>query len=266
MINMEYCHAKKEGGLYALSQGTGLNVSYKDLVQVCSNIRGRNAQAALAFLESAGEGLSAVRYFSNNKHLGHRRELGGRKGRYPKKAAKMAYDILKNAIANANALGFTNPKVHHVCANKERIFGRSASKGRSARSDFETANIQIVLRDSREGKAKTEQTAETAKSKVQKTESKTQSTQAKQTTQNAQIAVSAPAALQKEPAAQIAIVQEKAIVKTKTEGEKTASTNTPAKSQSASGAQQAKATDARISVGSKRSLPKKSRNGEKKVE
>ncbi len=144
---MEYCHTKKEGEKYALAQGQGLNVSFKDLVEVCRNITGRRAESALAYLEQVFDGETAVRYYGHNKKLGHRHELHGQKGRYPKRAAKAAHSILENAIANAKSLGFSNPKIHHACANKGDIYPRGAPKGRRARSDYETANLQIALRD-----------------------------------------------------------------------------------------------------------------------
>ncbi|MEM2963551.1 MAG: 50S ribosomal protein L22 [Candidatus Anstonellales archaeon] len=177
---MKYCHKKVEGERYAFAQGEGLNVSFKDLSQVCKNISGKTVEEALHFLERVMRGLQPVRYFSHNKKLGHRKELGGKKGRYPIKAARVAYKILQNALANANYLRFSNPIIHHICANKGEIYPRLRSKGRAGRSDYETANLQIVLRDSgvkEENKTnlseqKTEQKTEAEQKTEQKTEAR----------------------------------------------------------------------------------------------
>lgn len=124
----------------------GVNASFKDLVQVCGNIRLKKADWAISFLEKASEGEVPVLYRSYNKKLGHRRELGGRKGRYPKKAAKIVLKVLLSAIANGEVKGIGSEFViKHACANKKMIMPRIASKGRWARSNLETSRIEIIV-------------------------------------------------------------------------------------------------------------------------
>ncbi len=125
----------------------GVNASYKDLTQVCGVIRNKKTNWALEFLELAAEGEVPVFYRSHNKNLGHRRELGGRKGRYPQKAAKVVLKLLKNAISNGKNLGMDGEfTIFSACANKKEIYPRIAPKGRWARSFLETARVEIVLK------------------------------------------------------------------------------------------------------------------------
>lgn len=125
----------------------GVDASFKDLVEVCGNIRRKKAADALSFLEKAADGKVAVIYRSSNKHLGHRKELGGRKGRYPKKAAKIVLAVLKNALNNAAQKGLVqeNLFVAHACANKKFVYPRLQAKGRRNRHDYATARVEIVL-------------------------------------------------------------------------------------------------------------------------
>lgn len=124
----------------------GVNASYKDLSQVCGVIRDRNIDWAVVFLESAALGESPVFFRKHNKNLGHRRELGGRKGRYPEKAAQMVLKVLKSAIANSQILGLGDKlKIAVASANKKMTYPRMASKGRQARSYLETSRVEIIL-------------------------------------------------------------------------------------------------------------------------
>ena len=127
----------------------GVNASYKDLSQVCRSIRSKKSEWAVSFLEKAVEGEVAVRYKTNNKRLGHRRELGGRKGRYPKKAAKIVLKALMSAIANGRTKGLGDTYTVLVAtANKKNRYPRVAPKGRWARSFLETSRVEIVLQGS----------------------------------------------------------------------------------------------------------------------
>lgn len=127
----------------------GVNASYKDLAQVCGSIRKKKAGWAITFLEEAAEMKKAVPYKGHNKRLGHRRELGGRKGRYPQKAVKIVLKVLRSAIANGKVLGLGEDyTIIAASANKKNIYPRVAAKGRWARSFLETSRVEIVLKGS----------------------------------------------------------------------------------------------------------------------
>jgi len=147
MVEFKYGYVGKKGEKSARAQTYDVDASYKDLCEVCSDIRGTLAEPALTRLALVAEGKTAVYFARHNKRMGHRHELGGRKGRFPKKAAAIVRKVLENAVANANALGIQTPYVAHICANKHRIFPRLAPKGRRGRNDYETARVEIVLKE-----------------------------------------------------------------------------------------------------------------------
>jgi large subunit ribosomal protein L22 len=124
----------------------GVDASYKDLVAVCDNIRYLPVEDAIELLEDVIAGKAAIYYRKHNKKMGHRRELGGKKGRYPKKAAKIVLKVLKAAIASAEQKNVKkNLAVLHAAANKKHIYPRLAPKGRRIRSDYVTARVEIVV-------------------------------------------------------------------------------------------------------------------------
>ncbi|MCX8163213.1 MAG: hypothetical protein N3D10_01520 [Candidatus Micrarchaeota archaeon] len=131
----------------AFARRENINASFKDLANVCANIRNRNAKSALEFLEQAAAKKRPIRYFKHNKRRGHLRELGGKKGGYPVKSVKIVLEVLKNALANASAKGLGDCRVVHAVANKQHIYRRLAPKGRRIRHDLETAFVEIVLRE-----------------------------------------------------------------------------------------------------------------------
>lgn len=164
----------------ARSRLEGVNASYKDLSQVCGRIRNKKTDWAVSFLEKASEGDVPVYFQRHNKKLGHRRELGGRKGRYPEKAAGIVLKALRSAIANGKTLGLGEIyEIIGASANKKMVYPRMASKGRQARSFLETSRIEIVLKGSEVPKGvtvtppkKADKKAEPAKAEKAKAEPK----------------------------------------------------------------------------------------------
>lgn len=135
----------------AASRLEDVDVSYKDLAEVCGRIRNRQSSWALVFLEKAADGKIPVLYKTFNRHMGHRRALGGKKGRYPKKAASVILKLLKSAISNGEVKGLgTEYMILHVSANKKHVYPRLASKGRQSRSALSTSRIEIVLKSIQE--------------------------------------------------------------------------------------------------------------------
>jgi large subunit ribosomal protein L22 len=148
MAELGYSYKPSENEKIAKAQMHDINASYKDLSEVCRSIRGKATKEAVKLLEKVEKGEMPILFKKFNKRLGHRRELGGRKGRYPKKSAKIVMQVLRNAIANAQRNGFSeNLLVKHASANKQNIYPRLASKGRQMRSNLETAKVEIVLQE-----------------------------------------------------------------------------------------------------------------------
>lgn len=134
---------------HALAQGHDMDASYKDLVAVCANIKGKKVAQAAVFLDEAAVGKRAVRYHKHNKKMAHRSQLGGRKGRFPMKAVKLVRAVFKNAVANAEFRGLDAEKlmVAHAAANKQANYPRMKWQGRARRSDYETARVEICLEE-----------------------------------------------------------------------------------------------------------------------
>jgi large subunit ribosomal protein L22 len=129
----------------------GVDASYKDLSQVCGRIRGKDASWAYEFLEKAAQAKIPILYKRHNKRLGHRRELGGKKGRYPKKAAMIVLKVLKSAVANGVVKGLGETyTILGANANKKYSYPRMAPKGRRARSYYELARVEIIVRSREE--------------------------------------------------------------------------------------------------------------------
>lgn len=142
-----YAYTPNNGKRFSRAYVRGVNASFKDLCAVCDSIRGRNAASAIDFLASAAKGEKAIRYRRHNAGMGHRAELGGGKGGYPKKAAGILLKLVQSAYANANAKGISNLKVTHASANKGDVIPRMSPKGKRMRMDYETAHAQVVLEE-----------------------------------------------------------------------------------------------------------------------
>lgn len=138
---------------------SGLNASFKDLCAVCDYIRYRNASSAIAMLEKVSKGDIPIEFKRHNKYMGSRHELGGKKGRYPKKCAKMVWKVLVNACANAKNKGMDVDSMYvvHAAPNKTIIIPRTPPKGVRAvrsggygyttmrKSNIELAKIEIGI-------------------------------------------------------------------------------------------------------------------------
>lgn len=146
-MKMKYSVKYQEEG-YSYAQEYSLNVSYKSLTQVCKNIRGLPVAKALDFLNKAEKMETAVLFSTYNKKMGHRRELGGKKGRYPVKAVGMVKKVLLNAINNARVLQIDEDSlvVAHIAANKQHVYSRLAPKGKRMKANYVTAKLEIALK------------------------------------------------------------------------------------------------------------------------
>jgi len=139
---------EKDAAKFAKAQLYDVDASFKDLGMVCANIRGKSVEKAEELLEKAARKEMPIHYTKHNKKLGHRGEIGGKKGRYPVKSVKLVQQVLKNAVANANTRGLLGDlKVVHASANKQDIYPRIAPRGRWRRNNYETARIEIVVRE-----------------------------------------------------------------------------------------------------------------------
>ena len=134
-----------------------INASYKDLSMVCESIRYKSIPYALKVLNGVIKDNTPIKYSRYNKGMGARHELGGKKGRYPVKCAKIVKDILSSAVSNAINKGFDETKlvVIHASSNKNQIIMRTPPKGNiswgrgmygysaTRRSDLEFSKVEL---------------------------------------------------------------------------------------------------------------------------
>ncbi len=100
-----YSHKVVDEKQVARAQVHDVNASYKDMSQIFGAIKHKDIKSAMQILEDAIAMKKAIPYRKFATNLGHRGELGGKKGRYPKKECKIVVDLLKNAVANAENKG-----------------------------------------------------------------------------------------------------------------------------------------------------------------
>jgi ribosomal protein L22 len=134
-----------------------INASRKDLCAVVDAIRYKSVKTAMDTLDDVITGGMPIYFRTNNKGMGSRHELGGRKGRYPKKCAAIVKKVLTKAVSTAKNRGISEDTlfVVHAAANKTMIINRSPSKGVSSfgrgmygygsprRSNIEFAKVEI---------------------------------------------------------------------------------------------------------------------------
>lgn len=110
----------------APAQAFDVNASYKDMYGVMRAINGLPVAKADKLLDDAISMTRAIRFRRHETGMGHRSELGGKKGKYPVKEARLVKQLLANAVASANARGLEpkNLVVLHAAAYKQNTFPR----------------------------------------------------------------------------------------------------------------------------------------------
>ncbi|HLC48217.1 MAG TPA: 50S ribosomal protein L22 [Candidatus Norongarragalinales archaeon] len=141
----------------ARAQSYDMDASYKDLSNVLAAIKGRSIPEAKVILEECIAMRMPIRYRKFSTRLGHRSELGGSKGRFPKKEAKIAYRLLKSAEGNANFKGLDVETlvVRQAAAYKQNVmrryrqhFGSSITLGYGKQAiwaNYETCRAELLL-------------------------------------------------------------------------------------------------------------------------
>ncbi len=146
--------SKEQGGKAQLKD---LDASYKDLTQLCRAIRGKPLVKAKKILNGVMDMSQPIRYYRFKKGLGHRSQLGGQPGRWPKKEAKMLLTAVTNAEANAKSQGLEVDKlvVKAAIAYKQNVMkrhrkywvtGTILGYGKQAIwANYVTARLEVIL-------------------------------------------------------------------------------------------------------------------------
>ncbi|MBI4360638.1 50S ribosomal protein L22 [Candidatus Micrarchaeota archaeon] len=163
-----YKYSLKPAAAVGKAQGHDWDASYKDLTQVCRAIRGLPVKKAFHVMQDAINQTRAIQYVRFAKGAGHRSNLGGKQGRYPKKECRLMTKLLRNAVNNAvqNGLDESSLVVKHASANKQNVFrryrqfwvsGTVLGYGKHATwANYVTARAEIVLRGKTASEEKTE--------------------------------------------------------------------------------------------------------------
>ncbi|MBS3070251.1 50S ribosomal protein L22 [Candidatus Micrarchaeota archaeon] len=164
----KYSMAEEEGVKTAKAQQHDMSCSYKDLSQVFAAIRGKTVAGSRKVLDDAIAMKKAIRYHKFATKIGHRSNLGGKKGRYPKKECKIALSLLENAVANAVQKGMDESALYvmHAASYKQNVLKRYRKYFASSRtlgygkqstwSNYVTCWAEMVLGEKQvpEGKKK----------------------------------------------------------------------------------------------------------------
>ncbi len=143
---MELKYSVKPEGKAAKAMGRDMNVSFKDMVVVADAIRGKKIGDAIRLMEEVIALKQPIPYRRYQRGVGHRKGTQVKIGKYPKKAAGHALDVLKNLQANAEYQGLDveRLKLTHVQAQKGFARIRRKPKGRWTIWNTEYCHLQVV--------------------------------------------------------------------------------------------------------------------------
>ncbi|MCK5300228.1 MAG: 50S ribosomal protein L22 [Candidatus Aenigmarchaeota archaeon] len=120
-------------------------ISWKDSVEICRVITGKNVNKMINYLTDVTLMKTAIPYKRFNKDLAHKKGIAA--GKYPINTSKEFIKLLKNLINNADNKGLDteNLTIINAQANKgvthmrgARMFGRRKSK---------SSNINIIAEE-----------------------------------------------------------------------------------------------------------------------
>ncbi|MFH0861651.1 MAG: 50S ribosomal protein L22 [Candidatus Altiarchaeota archaeon] len=128
------------------AMGRDMNVSFKDMIMIAENIRGKTIPKAITILEGAIALKSPIAYRRFNKGIGHRQGNQFKCGKYPKKASQYALKLVQNLQANAEFKGYDAEKVKII--HSQALLGicrpRRKPKGRWTTWESEYCHLQLV--------------------------------------------------------------------------------------------------------------------------
>ncbi len=148
---------KLDDKTHAKSQLHDLDASYKDMANLCRAVKGKNVKDARKIIDGVVTMTMPVKYSFHKTGMGHRSQLNGQKGRFPKKEAKLLSQLLDNAVANANHKGLDEKKltIVHASANRQstqrryrKFWATGATLGYGKQAvwgNYETCKVEVAL-------------------------------------------------------------------------------------------------------------------------
>ncbi|MCP3681138.1 MAG: 50S ribosomal protein L22 [bacterium] len=149
---MAYKYSMKTGEKNAKAVAVGLQISFKQSVEICSFIRGKKLSTGIAVLERVMKMKEAVPYKRFCKGgVGHKSgDLAA--GRYPINASKEIIKVLKNVEANAQQKGLNTAGLV-ISVIKAQKGSKSWHYGRQRRRKMKRTHIEVFVEE-KEVKAK----------------------------------------------------------------------------------------------------------------
>ncbi len=151
MVRFHYSYNKRhDPAKVARAMGRELRISPKDATEICREIKGRDLEDALDYLERVVDRIDAVPYKRHYKQLSHKRSIQKwHSGRSPVNASKAIIEVLENARSNAKYKGLDEDSllIRHASARKGfviRGFWHRA-RGRVDPFDSPTTNVEVWL-------------------------------------------------------------------------------------------------------------------------
>lgn len=133
----------------AKAYGKELQISPKESVEICREIRNKDVDYAIEYLEKVVNGEQAVPYRKHKKQIAHNKGVGP--GGYPKKAAEHIKNLLEECKANAENKGLDsdNMKIITIAAHEgSPIKGfQPRAMGRSSPHNTTTTNVEVILQE-----------------------------------------------------------------------------------------------------------------------
>ena len=116
--------------------------STKQGIEICSALRGKPLDRAMALLEEVMSLKTAIPFKRFNKDMGHK--VGMAAGRYPVKASKHILELLKSVNSNAQEKGFATSDlvVSHISAKRA---SRPWHAGRHVRRKAKRTHVEILV-------------------------------------------------------------------------------------------------------------------------
>ncbi len=140
MVN--YATKKFDKEHMAKAMGRNLPISFKQTVETCNFIRGKNVAYAKGALKKISEKKMAMPFKRFNSDMGHKKKIGA--GRFPLKVSKELISLLETVEANAQFKGLntSNLTITHICSHKG---GKAWHYGRKRRREMKRTNVEIIV-------------------------------------------------------------------------------------------------------------------------
>lgn len=133
----------------AKAYGKELQISPKESVEICREVRNQDVDDAVEYLEKVIKGEKAVPYRKHKKQIAHNKGVGS--GGYPTKAAEHIKNLLEECKANAENKGLDsdNMKIITIAAHEgSPIKGfQPRAMGRSSPHNTTTTNVEVILQE-----------------------------------------------------------------------------------------------------------------------